>query len=446
MCGELPDKALVRNGLCLGFGAQLRKPKETNKKPASRRCRGCSVISHSQHEQLATPDEPEPPIPSPPVHILHAVPRTFAPSATLAAFAPFVTYPRQWSIETELGMVNADTASFQGDLWMLDVLVKLFQLGRYPPGTTLANTLDGMCLSDDDDEQVQGTDQDQVDSVTAGLGEEGDSDMDGYSNDEDDEYYDDDNDAQDQPHSALMDSKCPFMYSEHALNAASADNRVHVLDWWLKLHRQDPELYPLLYSESALDSASWNGHVQVLDWWLDSGLELRFSWAALADASEAGRVYVLDWWLRAEKEGKLKRDCSSRVLDRASFGNHVSVLDWWVDKGELPSLIGKYSDQAIAVAASRGHVDVLKWWKAKSDAGVFPPTAWAAEKVARSASSRLKMKVLDWMLEEGVLTDAVKKDLVRKLSFADGAEFNEWKPEVREWWVNEAGVVVPPAQ
>ncbi|ORZ34353.1 hypothetical protein BCR44DRAFT_76606 [Catenaria anguillulae PL171] len=337
------------------------------------------------------------------------------------------------------GCYNVDVASYHGKVWMLDVFLKLYHLGRYPPATVAAEAV--LPSSGHDSEHDDQVDDAMVNDGHDHMTEAADDDDEAFAADDDnDEYVAEYVPA---PPSPLMDSKCPFLYSHNALNAASAYNQTLVLDWWLKTHRKHPKLFPLEYTEAALDNASWCGHVQVLDWWLDSGLELRYSWAALADASEAGQVEVLDWWLRAQQAGRLERDYSSRVLDRASIENHVPVLDWWLDKGELPTLEGKYSDQALAVATSRGHLEVIKWWRSKVEAGVLPKSAFHVEKVVRSASAFARMELLEWVLQEGLLTEEVKKDLVRKLSFADGAEFNEWKPEVREWWVNQAGVVIP---
>ncbi len=50
------------------------------------------------------------------------------------------------------------------------------------------------------------------------------------------------------------------------------------------------------YSNLAVDRASQNGHVYVLQWWKESGLELRYTTNAINHASRNGHVSVLQWW------------------------------------------------------------------------------------------------------------------------------------------------------
>ncbi|ORZ38647.1 hypothetical protein BCR44DRAFT_1510983 [Catenaria anguillulae PL171] len=57
----------------------------------------------------------------------------------------------------------------------------------------------------------------------------------------------------------------------HAMDLASANNHVAVLDWW------HINCEKLCFSVNAMDDTSANGHLRVLEWWARSGLEMRFT-------------------------------------------------------------------------------------------------------------------------------------------------------------------------
>lgn len=88
-----------------------------------------------------------------------------------------------------------------------------------------------------------------------------------------------------------------------------------------------PPLY-MLYTEAALENASARGHIHVLKWWAQSGLPLRVG-RVMDLASKTGHTNVLEWWLRSGIE--VKYDHGS--LEHASRSGRVDVLSWWLGSG-----------------------------------------------------------------------------------------------------------------
>jgi hypothetical protein len=137
-------------------------------------------------------------------------------------------------------------------------------------------------------------------------------------------------------------------YTANAMDWASKNGHIDVLDWWLKESGLE-----LKYTANAMDWASKNGHIDVLDWWLkESGLELKYSESSMDWASKNGHVDTLNWW--KENVDELKYSKSS--IDWASMNGHVDVLKWW--KKNVDELL--YSEYAMDLASKKGHVDVLK--------------------------------------------------------------------------------------
>jgi hypothetical protein len=139
-------------------------------------------------------------------------------------------------------------------------------------------------------------------------------------------------------------------FTSEALNYASENGHINVLEWWIKSG------LPLKYDESALDWASENGHVNVLEWWLKSGLPLKYNEYALNNASAKGHVNVLEWWFKSG----LPLKYNEYALYWASFKGHVNVLDWWLKSG-LPL---KYDRIIIENLISHGTgLYAFNWWK-----------------------------------------------------------------------------------
>ncbi|KAI9184689.1 hypothetical protein H9P43_003744, partial [Blastocladiella emersonii ATCC 22665] len=82
-------------------------------------------------------------------------------------------------------------------------------------------------------------------------------------------------------------------YTVHAMNFASMNGHVNVLEWWRTSGN------PPMYSQLAFTGAAKNGHVAALQWWRDSGLHVGgFTDKIMDVASEFGQVAVLEWMLR----------------------------------------------------------------------------------------------------------------------------------------------------
>jgi hypothetical protein len=73
-----------------------------------------------------------------------------------------------------------------------------------------------------------------------------------------------------------------------ALDFASANGHINVLEWWFK------SVLELKYTDRALIWASYNGHINVLEWWFNSGLPLKYS--RLVGTSTFTRMDVVAWW------------------------------------------------------------------------------------------------------------------------------------------------------
>ncbi|EGY14276.1 uncharacterized protein VDAG_05440 [Verticillium dahliae VdLs.17] len=115
-----------------------------------------------------------------------------------------------------------------------------------------------------------------------------------------------------------------------------------------------------LYDASALDGASKNGFVRVLDWWWRrSGLPLVFTEAALEQASGKGHLLVLEWWRdAAAQDDRIVLRPGKSLLWAAQHGQ-AAVLRWWVASG-IPVAHG---DSVAKMASRWGQVDVLELWR-----------------------------------------------------------------------------------
>lgn len=142
------------------------------------------------------------------------------------------------------------------------------------------------------------------------------------------------------------------------INASAYYPRLDVLDYW----RQSRWFHDRhhTYTHEALDGASRNGHVRILDWWLRrSGFQLRYTESALEQASANGHLLVLEWWrdAAAQDEDVVLRPGRS-ILWCTQFGR-ANVLRWW-DASGIPVAHG----DGVAKLASRwGQVEVLETWR-----------------------------------------------------------------------------------
>ena len=138
-------------------------------------------------------------------------------------------------------------------------------------------------------------------------------------------------------------------YSEDALDFASKNAHVLVLDWW-KMHIPQ---HHLRYTDASLEGASMRGHISILGWWKDSGLALKLG-RVVDLASGVGHVDVLSWWLQSGLQFTYKE-----AMSQASNNGRVNVLDWWKESG----LRLLYDTQALVGATLHNKPEALEWWK-----------------------------------------------------------------------------------
>ncbi|KAM0492247.1 hypothetical protein D7B24_008976 [Verticillium nonalfalfae] len=149
--------------------------------------------------------------------------------------------------------------------------------------------------------------------------------------------------------------------------ASAYYGRPDVLDYWKQSHffhhgaaRAPRTDASDLYDAEALDGASKNGFVRVLDWWWRrSGLPLVFTEAALEQASGKGHLLVLEWWRdAAAQDDRIVLRPGKSLLWAAQHGQ-AAVLRWWVASG-IPVAHG---DSVAKMASRWGQVDVLELWR-----------------------------------------------------------------------------------
>ncbi|ORZ33424.1 hypothetical protein BCR44DRAFT_1438471 [Catenaria anguillulae PL171] len=109
----------------------------------------------------------------------------------------------------------------------------------------------------------------------------------------------------------LSSDRSDFEYTSIAIDQASADGKLDLLDCWKQFalaHARaldcdnDEDDHPLLkYTSAAMDNASRNGHLEVLEWWESSGIvPLKYSKRALKFTpfvSQEKRAEIVRWWL-----------------------------------------------------------------------------------------------------------------------------------------------------
>jgi hypothetical protein len=127
----------------------------------------------------------------------------------------------------------------------------------------------------------------------------------------------------------FIDNNLPLKYSMNAINYASSNGNVNILEWWKQSGLE------LKYSEHALDWASENNHIDVLNWWLNSKLSLKYTKDAMDYASNRGHINVLDWWFNSGLELKYSKIVLCNIsYDNTFCVNHNNVIDWW-EKSKL---------------------------------------------------------------------------------------------------------------
>ncbi|KAI9151888.1 hypothetical protein HJFPF1_09101 [Paramyrothecium foliicola] len=145
-------------------------------------------------------------------------------------------------------------------------------------------------------------------------------------------------------------------YDEKAIDGASENGHVHVLDWWWR-----ESGVPLCYTEAALEQASANGYLDVLDWWRaaaaqDEKIVLRPGRSLLL-AMQHGQMNVIEWWASSA----LSIGYEAELVKLASRSGRVEILETWRRARGVDSLI--YNEDVLISPTVKQHVHVLEWWR-----------------------------------------------------------------------------------
>ncbi|KAJ9627249.1 hypothetical protein H2203_003711 [Taxawa tesnikishii (nom. ined.)] len=190
-------------------------------------------------------------------------------------------------------------------------------------------------------------------------------------------------------------------YTAEALDGASRQGFVHVLEWW-----QESGL-PLVFTEAALEQASSQGHMAVLEWWktlafsyradnFDSASEpLRLKpGKSICYAAQSGRADIVRWWVRSG----ITFPHEDTVAKLASTHGHVCVLQAWHEAKESKMI---FDNQVLVGATKMGHVDVLEWWK-QSGLTVEYKTCDVEEALEDGVEGRKGEEVRRWWARNGL--------------------------------------------
>ncbi|EFX01385.1 hypothetical protein CMQ_6327 [Grosmannia clavigera kw1407] len=176
---------------------------------------------------------------------------------------------------------------------------------------------------------------------------------------------------------AHIEAHCPLVFRSFdgktvPTKASAYFGRTDILDWWAR----SPSFLEKQYDAEALDGASKNGYVHVLEWWRRSGLPLKYTEAAMEQASARGHVQVLEWWRQASLVGGAAAQPiiarPGRSLICAAQYGRVNVLRWWEEQGREdedeggggpPRINPGHQDAVCKVASRWGQVAVLELWR-----------------------------------------------------------------------------------
>ncbi|KLU88529.1 phosphopantothenoylcysteine decarboxylase [Magnaporthiopsis poae ATCC 64411] len=181
-----------------------------------------------------------------------------------------------------------------------------------------------------------------------------------------------------------IEGHCPIVFRNFdgktvPTKASAYYGRTDILDWWAR----SPSFLEKQYDTEAMDGASRNGYVHVLEWWRRSGLPLKYTEAALEQASARGHLRVLDWWRQASTAGGSGSGSGSgtdgnsedsgtaataaavvvpkpgRSLTCAAQTGQTEVLRWWMASG----MAVEHLDGVCMKASQKGRADVLETWR-----------------------------------------------------------------------------------
>ncbi|KAF2149380.1 flavo protein [Myriangium duriaei CBS 260.36] len=211
--------------------------------------------------------------------------------------------------------------------------------------------------------------------------------------------------------------------------ASSVFGRVEILEWW----HTSPSFLTKKYTAEALDGASRQGFLNVLEWWQRSGLPLHFTEAALEQASSQGHVDVLEWWKQLAIIPDTSEDTDTstdttlvlkpgKSICYATQAGHAAAVRWWLDSG----IAFQHEDVVPKLASTYGHVSVLQvWHDAKGSKMTFD------NQVLVGATKLGHVAVLEWWKRSGLRVEYKTCDVEEALE--DGVEGKKGE-EVKRWW------------
>ena len=137
-------------------------------------------------------------------------------------------------------------------------------------------------------------------------------------------------------------------YSSDAIDITSSKEKLEILDWWLKVHKDHQ--VNLKYTKKAINNASKNGNIKSLDWWLNSNLELKYDSDAIDYASNLGKIEVLDWWINNKNKEKVNFLYTSKAIDNCKLDEYklLKLLKWWKFQKDTNNIEFKYSNIFIS--------------------------------------------------------------------------------------------------
>ncbi len=116
-------------------------------------------------------------------------------------------------------------------------------------------------------------------------------------------------------------------YGVRAMNSATQVPQIEVLEWWKQSGLQ------LKYSIAAMDRMT-SDSLAGLQWFVDSGLELKFSHVSIDFACLYGRIDILDFWLKLKAQRpELVLRYSPEICTTHVVRSNIRVLDWWSKSG-----------------------------------------------------------------------------------------------------------------
>lgn len=159
---------------------------------------------------------------------------------------------------------------------------------------------------------------------------------------------------------SYIEANCPHVFKcfdgkTIPTKASAYYGKTEILDWWAR----SPSFLEKQYDAEALDGASKNGYIHVLEWWLRSGLPLKYTEGSLEQASAKGQLQVLEWWRETSLQTPSIVLKPGRSLLAAAQYGQLEVIRWWADSG-----ITVGHEEGVCKMASRyGQVEVLELWR-----------------------------------------------------------------------------------